>query len=81
MNASNSAKSGRAIYYCLDNPNHIIQSVLKRHQLAVFRRAPAIFQLAKNALMDTLVEYLLLGIWPISLFLHLCNILEANLRK
>ncbi len=29
------------------------QSVLKRHQLAVFRRAPDIFQLTKNSLVDT----------------------------
>ncbi len=33
------------------------QRVLKRHQLAVFRRAPVIFQVAKNALV--VIEYLL----------------------
>ncbi len=33
------------------------QRVLKRHQLAVFRRAPFIFQVAKNALV--VIEYLL----------------------
>ncbi len=40
-----------------------------------------LLQLAKNALMDTLIEYLLLDIWPIKSFLHLYNILEPNLRK
>ncbi len=30
--------------------------VFKRHQLAVFKRAPAIFQVAKNALVETLLN-------------------------
>ncbi len=37
--------------------NFFEQRVLKRHQLAVFRSAPVIFQAVKNALV--VIEYLL----------------------
>ncbi len=29
----------------------------------------------------TLIEYLLLGIWPFNIFFHFCNTLEPNLRR
>ncbi len=63
----------------MDIPNHSNQSVsagktlchqsiLKRHQLAVFRREPDIFQVAKTLWWTHVIEYILLAICPISLF-------------
>ncbi len=48
---------------------HCHQSVLKHRQLAVFRRAPDIFfRWLKTLWWTHVIEYLLLAMWPISLF-------------
>lgn len=55
-----------------------LQHAFKRPQPGVFRRAPGIFSWVKRLGGHTLIEYILLGIWPICVF---CNILEPKQKR